>query len=523
MTYLGKGLIIWCLFYCATTTQAQLDTLTINNLNILAYNLGGNDSAKIYADSALHFSRQLKWQKGIAMAEINLGNFHQSRGLYDISLSFYQKALSEAKEVNDQLTEARAMASIGNNYLFKGDPNTAFENFQKAFEVFKQLNDTARQITMLNSIGNIYNLISNSSLAIGYYQRSYDLAKEAKIEKLQANPLNNIGTVYLNLQTVIDNSRALSYLNKALEITYKYEELSDLQFKILGNLGVILMRQKKYEAALKTLNIVRERSKNSDDSLRTILNIGSVYLDSGNFEEARLAFQNVFNIAESNNMQQVQAKSLYDLALLAYRINSFKEVEINARKAISIAEMSNELDVLKDNWELLYRIYDKQNNSSQAYTALKIYTAYRDTIETNKKDVSKRESEFYYKNELEQQKKVEEQNELLLKDEISKQVLLKQIFLFVTIVSLAWFTILTLVLFYRRKKVTQKNIFAKLFIEGRNITITLLVIYSLTFLTIRIIFSNFYNTTPIIADIYNFINIIIPLIISIFMIKKSNL
>lgn len=136
------------------------------------------DAAESHLDDAMEIYIELEDQKGIATAFCDYGLLYEKKFEPYEALSYYKKADSVNKILNDfelKVFITEAFASIYEDVALY---DKAMEYYQLVFPMYQ--NNIYDKIDVLNNIGDIYRKTNKPQKALEYYQQAYDLALEKK-------------------------------------------------------------------------------------------------------------------------------------------------------------------------------------------------------------------------------------------------------------------------------------------------------------------------------------------------------
>lgn len=193
--------------------------------------------------------QQIKRTKEIGANFTMLGQAHSLLGNFDESTSYFDKAESIYKKLNDQKALSVLYHSAGTMFTEKTEPKLALVYLIKSLEIQEQLNDTKTIGATQNNIGRLFYQTKNYPKAIEYFKMA-----------IKANALSqdwrNLGIAYVNLANVYvdlnDYPRALESLDKSLDNFNKVDFKRGMQV-VYNNMGAMNIRQKNYEAAIPLL------------------------------------------------------------------------------------------------------------------------------------------------------------------------------------------------------------------------------------------------------------------------------
>lgn len=245
--------------------------------------------------------------------------------------------LEQSKKNNDSISQAKAYTYLGDYYSLKMVSDSAFYCFYKAEKIYLVQNDNynlAKTLLSKAYLQYLENNFFNSEIGIFKVLR---IIKNQKKNELLYEAYNHLGILYNDWE---DYPKALEFHNKAL---------NSIDYKLVS---------KEFQFKARSLN-----------------NIGYVYLNLKNYQQAKIYFEN--GLKEENLI--ADSPSLYAMLLdnLAYAKLKLKEtanVEKQFRTALQIRE-NNKLTTgiivnkihLSEYFDL---IKDKANSTKYAKEAL---------------------------------------------------------------------------------------------------------------------------------------------------------
>ncbi len=316
-------------------------------------------------------------------------------------------ALEIATKIKWKKGIAYAYRQRGLIQYYKSDFTNALFFFQKSLNEINSLKIPLFEASVYNNIANIYADIGEFEKALINYQKLLVLAKQAKSLRQIITASTNIATVEIEQKNY---KIAIEKLNEALAISQN-NSISEYLPAILNNLSRAHQYEKQYEKALLYLNKGLLLAQNNNDLyLQSIMlrNMGEIYLIQNKLELAQLTLKN----------------------------------------SIEKARMHKAIDWESHAWEVLSRVYEKQNNATQALFAYKKHIVLRDSVLNQEKKVEIIRQDLLFENE---------KNQALAKAEIKHQKKIKNQTLLAT--TLLVIFIIIGVFLYKRKRdaLTLKN------------------------------------------------------------------
>lgn len=354
--------------------STETDTTKVQALNnlFLEYEFSDEEKAEQSLAQALSISKKMGYKMGIALTYTHLGYFSEDKGNYNEALKNYRSALEMQLMINDKKGLAGSYNNIGNVFYFQANYPEAIANYFKSLKIRELLKDQEGIANAYSNLGlvyfnqesyaaalknysiclKIYNKIGDKKgIAIAadhiglvyYYQNDYEKALESYHTSLKlfeeigdkrriAGAYNNMGGVYANKEDYPETLR--NYF-----IALNLRDKNDLRgiADSYGNIGIALMKQKKYGEARHYLN----------DSKALLKKIGArenlkkaykalTFLDSatGNFKGAY----------ENNKMFISYSDSLDNEVTRKKTIQSQMNYDFEKKEAVAEAEHKKELE-----------------------------------------------------------------------------------------------------------------------------------------------------------------------------------
>lgn len=366
------------------------DTEKINNWNKISdlYKTQDPNQTQHYAQKALLLAEKLNFDKGKAIAYMNLGNASVVLGDYVSALEFFTNAKNIYEDLN-LISEdfdnglARAYGSIGVVFSEQGSYTKSLEYHLKALKIYEATNRDDMLAKVYNNTGIVYKARGENFKALNYFQK----AKEIQ-EKLNDGTIGitttNIGNIYLDLN---DYEQAFLYYDEAKSYFNKYPNYRG-EGELYNNLGVYYNRTNNPDKALESWAEATDKFNQIDDKFGlsdTYYYLGNFHFENNNYNEALLYTQKANVLAE-------------DVGILTMKVLSEK---------------------------LLSDIYEKQNNVEKALLHYKEYATSKDSL-TNYENIRKSvqsEMTFEFEKRESLHKKEQEKKEILLKEQAKRHTL----------------------------------------------------------------------------------------------------
>lgn len=324
-----------------------------------AINKSGNvDSSLYYFDNAekLFHSRG---EDSIFLAKtwIYKGLIYTKKGKSDLALKKFYDSYRIARSANDETIMGSCLINIANLLESKGEYEVSLRFLNKAFCHFSKSNyDELGSIRM--NIGNIYEIQERHQEAILSYERAHHFFLQSKNEFSMAKCLMNIGNIYLHLNKP---NYSLLYLNKASSIS-EANGYQEIKAQLFQNKGELFLLKKDLDSSLfyylKSLETKKECNIQLGQSI-SLERIGDIYFMKNRSEKALHYY--LLSYSMNNNL-----KSPLELKEITNKLSNTYSTIGKVDSAIFYLEISNKYqDQLLENMKasLIYEInYNKEKN-----------------------------------------------------------------------------------------------------------------------------------------------------------------
>jgi tetratricopeptide (TPR) repeat protein len=186
----------------------------------------GSDSALYYARLAKTLSIKINWTKGVANSFMEVGEYYNSKGNYELSLKNFTEGFRIHDSINYKHGMSYATNCLGNMYLGWGNLDKALYNYKKSYEIAYQ--DSNKFMICVTSFGiaNVYERRKQFSEALKCYSTAYYY-----IETLP-RCRDFLPAYYINVSSILNELNrsdiALLNLYKALVVLKPNNDLSGI-------------------------------------------------------------------------------------------------------------------------------------------------------------------------------------------------------------------------------------------------------------------------------------------------------
>ncbi|KAA3656916.1 MAG: response regulator [Chloroflexi bacterium] len=341
--------------------KIQLQTATLQEkpaiLNQLAKLLYRNDSerARSYAEQSMKLAKVEGLAKDEAVAHKLIGIIHSVEGNQSAALDWLQQAIKmmEAGSFTKELVTAKSSLAI--IYLQIGDYPQALTTFLQALKKGEAVGDEVGIAKVNANIGFLYGLMKEWDKAIAYYQKTIP-NEEITNQEWLGYTYYGMSDVYLRQGDAVNG---WIYAEKCLEFTQSVGDRHN-EARAYKNLGESLRLQGKLaeaQAAFLQGIEIQESLKSDLHNVFHFLAIGHLYIEMQRFVEAADYMNKALNLALSfDELPQImdcyealialyEAQDEYALALKYYRkYTAVKDSLFNEKKQLQLSEMQTQFD-----------------------------------------------------------------------------------------------------------------------------------------------------------------------------------
>ncbi|ASS48843.1 MAG: hypothetical protein A3D31_06120 [Candidatus Fluviicola riflensis] len=347
-----------------------------------------------------------------------IANLNTHTGKHSEAIRYYAKCVKCRRKANDLSGAAQCLAGQAYGYMHTGETEKAKKYYEAAIQLHPKdvnrdtlgdlYNDAAfmymnigedtlaeryfnRSIAIRRKTKNLKELsLTYNNLAILFYNRSdYSKATDLWYESMRiaektgnkermAQCFNNIGAVYYQQE---DWNKTLEYFRKALRI---YKEIGD-KYGVpnsYNNLAIVYDHQKKFKEALYYYNLSLRGFRKVDfrkEVAGTLINLAETYLELNELEKAMKACKEAHRLALDSDLKNVLCSSEITEARIEWKHGHLEKAKALSLHALELANSLESIQRKEEASKILYQLYEKQGNWSEAYKHYRIYIQARDS------------------------------------------------------------------------------------------------------------------------------------------------
>lgn len=442
------------------------DTTRLNILNDLAYYYYVVDPAigLRRADSAIVLAKHLKDEKGLASAYNYKGLNYASQGSDSLAIAWLTRCLDIHRRRGELKGEAAALHNIGISYANMSQYTEALACQQQALSILQKLGNKYGMAAALNSIGVVYLYLSDYARALQYYLQALHLYEEMKDKQNEGIAYTNIGLVYYHAG---DYKKSLQYQLTAVNIFKETGSDYDMQNSLI-NAGNVLSDSGDVRQAInyfRQAQIINQQLENKSGLASGAMNIGVLYYGLKDYKKAfqyLTAAYKLYDTLENKYGRGSTTNYLVKTYLDADKNRLVKQgirpgqrlqkAMLWQREGLKDGKISGNLDIQRDAWENMSRIYALQKNYSKALAAYKKHIELKDSIlnDSKRNEILHISMQYEFNKREDSLKAQKDKEKILLVTTINRQRIIKNALAGGTGILLAAGIIIYF--FYKRKR-----------------------------------------------------------------------
>ena len=310
-------------------------------LNDLAWEhrFANPDSTIYYAQQAFNLGKAINLSKGLARPINFMGVAMNYKGERLQAFEHYTHANEISVRQSDSAQIAHTNNNMGRLFYEQGLLARSYDYFVIARSIFTALNDSSGLAYTYQSIGNLYKS-----------QRDYSKAEDSYLKAY---------VIRLKLKNPRDIMSAQSYLGRS------YQEAGELEKAI-----------RFFELADSTGHVINDEINLAE--IKTYLAEG--YLNKGQLKEAEdMCREGLAVILRKNNIRMMP-QAYHTLGQILFKKNDLAGARKYFMTSLDIAERIRDLNAKMEAYYFLWKVAQKQNNSSEILTNHNQYLVLKDSI-----------------------------------------------------------------------------------------------------------------------------------------------
>lgn len=264
------------------------------------------DSSIKLSDDALTISLKIKWEKGSALANNQMGYSYLMAGKSMAATDFLFKSLAISEKLKLDSLIGVNYRQLGNAYFGVNKYQKAIHYYQKAMPYLLKVKYYKGYANCLNDIGRGYFTINKYDEALKFLDRCKVFANQYNLPIFQIYCNDSIIEVYLGQKKYIS---AIDYLNENLSLLQYTPDVIPFDWMMAyKNLAVAYLGLNKPQEALKfALQAKAELPKMQASNGYAVFEIlYQIHKELGNSKEALVNYENFISLKEQEKAQDVE-------------------------------------------------------------------------------------------------------------------------------------------------------------------------------------------------------------------------
>jgi tetratricopeptide (TPR) repeat protein len=288
-----------------------------------------------YAEEGLKYADQIASDADQARLYNFLGNSYYNLGNFEVSLSYYQKALLMVMRIGNKNEIANLMQKMGIIYFNMADYRKALLYLQQTLKVVQEIGNPIREAEIYTHIGSIYyqwndfvKAFDNYSIALNIYTSLDHVPSIISVGYLKGMAL------FKQKKYTEANTQLIATLDKA-----KRNQDKNQMAQIYNTLGLIAMEQQNFKIALEYFNLAFTIHEQISDKIilaQSLNNMGNAHKELGHFEQAAKYFEQSLQIARQYGYAITEMDNYKSYYELFYLQDKPKEALDNYKKYVTL-------------------------------------------------------------------------------------------------------------------------------------------------------------------------------------------
>jgi tetratricopeptide (TPR) repeat protein len=418
------------------------DTSQINWLNELgnAYSLYSDDSATLFALLALQKAKDLRFAKGIAVANINLAwiNWLRSDDFPGMEL-LCKNAISLLDDSPHQKEFSHSWFLLALSYWAQAKFSLSVEAFKRSSEIYATIGDELNQ-------GIMYSYIAWVEEGRGQYARSLNYSVKW-LEVANRHNDYRYSDVWAALyKNIGDYETSLHYYRQSADVAFNSPRKDDQAF-LTQAIGEIFFLKQNYDSARYYYAKAESYLPNKP---KLYSPLGELYLALKQYDSAFFYLNSALRQSKTAGFTTNEMWILLRLSGAYFETGKTELAGQAATKLLSLAMQSGARQYIRDAHYYLYQLYANAGKENRAYRHLRHYLKYKDSLD---KDLSAQQLASY-KIQAEKEKDQARINLLNKEKELQRQRMSRQKIYLITGLSIV---VLASLVLFRNVTLRRKN------------------------------------------------------------------
>jgi two-component system NarL family sensor kinase len=291
----------------------------------------------------------------------------------------YRESIEIAEEINNDRTLGAAYNALGCHFYEIGNIDSCVHYF--TLENDLAINESTRA-DLYNNLGAIANVQGDAISAIEYYEQSRQVNKKVGDASGEAVAIENIAQI---LQQQGDFETALNYHQESYSLAADHNDVATAAIAFLGVIQCKIDLPEKHPVSiddLKHATVLFKMSGSTDGEAILYMEIANFFSHKNEYDSAHFYLNQSMILSKASDNTTNLAYAFIELGYLLMREGKLQPALQNAEAALQFAEYVQEIRLLRDANELLYKIEDRLGHSDASLRYVLKFAELRDSIQS---------------------------------------------------------------------------------------------------------------------------------------------
>jgi len=348
-------------------------------IGISLYKLYRFDEALGYIDKSNKYFVQSKNIKGQISVLKYQAIIYSDRGLYEKSFPYFDAAIRLSEKLNNDTIAVDLTILNGYVHVFNSDLKNSFIKFDNAYQTARKSNKLFLIARSSLALGDWYNADGDFKSAIDFYHKSAIICDSLDDKGGYIWAMNKLGMVFAGWQRYPD---ALDYLRKALNKSDNIHLLSGSGLTH-RNLGEVYINKGDFQEALKNYHAafnIEQKAGNKAGMAESRCGEAEVLLNDNKFSNVKSLLDTVKLLSKGNFDPSIRAAISRISGLYYLKTDNYAKARIDFLTTIKLARNYDQARLRLLAIHDLETVCEKEKNYAEAYRYTLMYNAFNDSV-----------------------------------------------------------------------------------------------------------------------------------------------
>lgn len=341
----------------------------LNNLGLIVAELGNPAEALTYYQRALAIAQDLQDQEQQILVLNNIATRYGDFGQFSQALATYEQAMQIAQSINNRQLISVVLNNMGSIYRSQGRYQEALKATQESLALAQQIGDRFAQVNRLSNLAANYVDLDNFSQATQCLQQALELARSLGTKGLESTILNNLADVAAGRGNL---DGAVELQQQALDLSQETGSLSQQATNREG-LALIYSAKAEYAKVMQQYNqalaLFRQTGQRKEEA-EVLNSIGDFYNTIGQYSQALNYYNQALKIAADIQAPSLEASIQASIGNLFLYQKRYTEAAPYYQQALTIYQTIGDRTGAGFLLQRLSIVYREQQQYDQAETVI---------------------------------------------------------------------------------------------------------------------------------------------------------